>query len=264
MSSVLNDNYSCEGPTCTFPAEHFPSWEDFKSFVSANLLKGLPPVQNRYLFRGQGNAEWHLESKFDRTFLTLPPAEAPSKHELLLAHFRNNCQYFPAYRSATQNDLVCLALAQHHGLPTRLLDWTDSPYIAAYFAFVHRLKFDHGAGRTGADGNVGIWILDMNVKHFWNGEYGVQAFRPEAWENERQKRQFGWFTYAKTPYRYLEHYVKQMGADSNALRKITIPTSVALTAISDLSLMRINALELFPDLGGAAESLCYGPRARMT
>jgi len=119
----------------SFPPTEFDCWENFKELVSREFLpneraQGTPPlVRPRYLFRGLGDEAWHLEPAFDRTFRSLPVCDRPARHDLLLGNFRRECLHFPDYREDIGDDMRCLALAQHFGLPTRLLDWTESPYI---------------------------------------------------------------------------------------------------------------------------------------
>jgi FRG domain len=251
--SVDNKDITSVAPS-QIPERPFASWEEFKSYVSTDLLpvKSRSDPDPRYLFRGQGDAEWPLVSKFERTFESLPNFDRTAMHEVLWRYFMEECEDFKDYKSVTATEKGFLALAQHHGLPTRLLDWTDSPYIAAYFAFVAHLGKDHGPNKSGKEKNVAIFILDRGVKGYWDGHCGVEVFRPEAWSNDRQKRQSGWFSLAKIPDRTLEDYVHKLGSERSALIKVILSAGLAEHALMDLKLMRINARELFADLDGAA------------
>jgi FRG domain len=84
------------------------------------------------IYRGHGAASFRLRPKVGRA---LPPANANSKtvnESLMLELFRR--QSVDRVEVANINDWELLAIAQHHGLPTRLLDWTRSPLVALYFS----------------------------------------------------------------------------------------------------------------------------------
>lgn len=87
--------------------------------------------ERNVLFRGHTNCSWLLEPKIARLKLRnrfrLPGAESE-----LLRDFKR--QALPYLARDLQNDWDWLAPAQHHGLPTRLLDWTTNALVALWFA----------------------------------------------------------------------------------------------------------------------------------
>jgi hypothetical protein len=85
-------------------------------------------AQSKWIFRGVADKEFKLlpkigrdSNKYDR-----------NTEEVIFANFSRRVRYFIDTTGFDEWDL--LALAQHHGLPTRLLDWTNNPLVAAYFA----------------------------------------------------------------------------------------------------------------------------------
>jgi hypothetical protein len=101
-------------------------------------------------YRGHENEEWTLSP----TLLRPPYAAKGRDHEeAFFFEFKARAQQYLSFRPA--NDLEWMMVAQHHGLPTRLLDWTESAATALYFAV--RLS---DPAHDGA-----VWVLDP----FWLG-----------------------------------------------------------------------------------------------
>jgi hypothetical protein len=99
-------------------------------------------LRSRYVFRGVDVASWGLETSIQRLSRT-PTTQLGIVERSLLRSFR---KYASAGVFDKQSEWYILAVAQHNGLPTRCLDWTASPLVAAHFACGdEKYKNDDGA-----------------------------------------------------------------------------------------------------------------------
>src|SRR5437016_2537501 len=108
------------------------SWEEYLSIISDS------PYQN-WAFRGQRDASAPLFSALSRHLMTFGVARSswPRQESRVLRIFKRKAIHFLEHIPDPNDDFQWLALMQDHGAPTRLLDFTWSPYIAAYFALQH-------------------------------------------------------------------------------------------------------------------------------
>jgi hypothetical protein len=91
----------------------------------------IPLLDDKWIFRGQCDYNWGLIPSIARI-----PTEFPVDVAEKIANwmFRRRAHHYLEANQIPQTELEWLALMQHHGAPTRLLDWTRSLYVAAFFA----------------------------------------------------------------------------------------------------------------------------------
>ncbi|MBJ7591347.1 FRG domain-containing protein [Aeromonas veronii] len=179
--------------------------------------------------------------------------DASNAEEIILENFKNYCLGRRGHHPIQLTEGEWWALGQHFGLKTPLLDWSDSPYIAAYFAFnaeIHETE------------NIAIWVLAKNINEYPEvarlaKRHHIKFLRPYLDENARLLNQRGLFV--RTPEMMcLSAWIKQFKQNGLvALAKVLIPSSEKERALRSLDKMNINHLTLFPDIMGAAEYSNY-------
>jgi FRG domain len=224
----------------------YNSWRDLKRDLLSDLFEDGVFRPDRYLFRGMGSADWKLEPLFDRRFGYLGPDQRLRVWADLIEQWRRGCQEHGHALEAAQNEVALWALGQHHGLPTRLLDWSTSPYIAAFFAFQECLE-----NLPRQYSHVAIWVLHLD-NPVWAKDQGVEIVSAPSLDNVRLKNQSGKFTLSHTHFASLEEYVAECGSGV-ALTKVVLPAAEAVPALPDLDSMGINSYHVYPDLGGLAD-----------
>jgi len=149
-----------------------------------------------------------------------------------------------------------LNLAQHHGFPTPLLDWTESPFVAAFFAFCERRKRENPN-----DERIRVFVFDFNgwpeqrVETIGHIRPASARLYLRARENPRLLPQQSVHMFSNIA--AIEEFVSKAegGLKTRFLRRIDIPASDRPMAMSDLDAMGITAASLYPGLEGLCRAL---------
>ncbi|MCO6360026.1 FRG domain-containing protein [Roseivirga pacifica] len=245
------------------------SWNDFKKFATSAKLE--------YIYRGENDSKWDLKSSLDRSSITFDEYE-----EGIINDFKRSAKFYMGNEALPNSLLGWYSLIQHYGAPSRLLDFSKSPYVAAYFAFEE-------ASSSNAE-RVGIWVINkiilfqkalnhLKLKPKRQTTGNRYAFQDEDFQkvidmsqdgntscifptepffqNQRYHLQQSIFLAQSNPFIPLYQQLSFIPSDiiHKAIKKITIPTSEKNKAIQDMIKMNITRATLFPGLDGYAKSL---------
>jgi hypothetical protein len=232
-------------------------------------------LRDTAIYRGVAYPDSRLLTSLDRLGGIEPAHSKAHLEEHLLRNFiRYGKPFLPEHR---ENLWEIMVIAEHHGLPTRLLDWTHSPLVAAHFASLSE--------RPGID-RV-IWRLDWKAVHRKFGLRDVvflvddldalleERRIPSCWEfldkpvpreneflcvleppavTQRLAAQSGVFTLAAAKDRPLDEILGEKGL-SDALTQFVIPAEKVDYIRDQLDLCTVDERRLFPGLDGIAAEL---------
>ncbi|MDO3627650.1 FRG domain-containing protein [Mucilaginibacter sp. BT774] len=207
-------------------------------FVSESLL----------LYRGQEDADWRLMPRIAR--LSVTTGFTDRENDLIEEFKLQGRSWIP--NDVLNNPWDLLALAQHHGLKTRLLDWSSNPLVALWFAFEKESTVKKRS----------VWILEVSKDELADIHKGspmnqgkTKAFKPSH-ITKRITAQAGWFT----THKYLDDKGKFIPLDRNntyvtKLVRLDIDNEKREEILLVLDKLGINSSSLFPDLEGLTQYL---------
>jgi len=245
----------------------------------------LERYRSPFAFRGMCG-DWDLSTSLQR--LQHPLATLQRIEQVMFRNFRKYAYHEAA---SIKSEWEWLSLAQHHGLPTRLLDWTFSPFVAMHFATNELDKMD----RDGVIWMVNFMVsreflppalaqpLQVHAANAFNVELLQERF-PQISTVEQQKgnmaafvvffeppsldpriiNQFGLFSFLNRPDVLLNEWLEQACAMRPELaRKLIIPAGLKWELRDKLDQMNMTERVLMPGLDGLSAWLkrWYSPKS---
>ena len=246
------------------------SWEELQKALFHNSWdERINRFRSPYIYRGLGSKKYDLKTSLIR----LGGDYGKLEHHLL----RNFRKY--AHEDASPGNSIWnwLAVAQHHGLPTRLLDWTYSPYVALHFATNNLLNYDTDAVIWCVNYVKSNTHLPAVLKDAISAE-GSNVFTPEVLEpvcsslkeleafqeedfvmfleppslDGRIVHQFALFSMMSSPNALLSDWLEQ---NPDLYFRIIVPARLKWEIRDKLDQANITERVLFPGLNGLSEWL---------
>jgi hypothetical protein len=226
--------------------------ESLPDFVA--LVKDIAE-QDLLLCRGHREVDRKLTPTLARLQLRAPHPSLPHLERRLVRDFER--QSVPYLSRALDGPWDVLAVAQHHGLATRLLDWTANPLAALWFAVREEpTSREHDRRNDGA-----VWFVepsDGDIVEDGASPFDLtdtKFFRPRHL-NARIVAQQGWFS-AHALDGEIDRFIGLDPASGYAgqLKAVTIPAGCFADVRGDLDRLAVNQASMFPDLDGLSRHL---------
>jgi hypothetical protein len=286
-SSILEKgvyyNRKCSEGVTTMAKKHIFKKVEIASEDQINNIQ-----EDGWVYRGQKNATWGLITTLERACesYNISPKKASIVEEILLREFRRKYHHYSQHIPDKENTLEWLSVMQHYGAPTRLLDFTYSFYVAAYFALEEVLEEKDTYKGYAVWAINGNWSVAESAKRFERGSREYK-FLVEPLEDEKDKADaFNSIFRAdppkvlacqQNPFRLNERLTIQKGVfmcpgkvalpfednlcelsgwrEIDNIKKVIIPHKFRRKVLNRLYDMNITRATLFPGLDGFSQSL---------
>lgn len=222
------------------------------------------------VYRGGSDADRPLYTSLDRLGGTARPHSKVDLEEHLLRNFIRYSR--PHLESTSRNEWELLVAAQHHGLPTRLLDWTYSPLVAAHFATITPATTDRVVWRLDwqmVHRRFGLPELSISIDDLGRLLGGTDGYTPWQLFGSRKEAkplacmleppsllqriasQQGTFTLCTDTRQPFDQFLAAHELES-ALTRFIIPAAEVGRVRDQLDIVGMDERRIFPDLGGVA------------
>lgn len=246
------------------------NWRDFEARVNG-LEENTDPLLTVSVFRGLSSTRYGLEPSLLRIFKKL---EIDNEERALLLEsralreFQNMAHlYLPSsVISSTQTIPGWWTLMQHYSAPTRLLDWTASIYVAAYFTVVENI--DEDGIIWAADVRQGLSLDEYSEIPSGNQDeedFFLAKAAPKTLHFvepfqviERMANQQSMFSASRNileDHQDIIYSMSEKAGDKIIAVKIIVPSKIKLDIAKRLRRMNLTASSLFPGLDGLGESI---------
>jgi hypothetical protein len=260
------------------------AWQDFEQELArleeehSRLKASAPSEPSKYLFRGQPNHKWDLKTTLERHIsrdLTLeeyyhfvlaakPQIDTLTNRRWEIPNFPQLVEWTHDYHRLKKETLPgydFLIYIRHHGFPSPLLDWTASPYVAAFFAFrstnakrvaIYAFLESTGQGKTGSSGTPTIVCpgpyVRSHSRHFLQqSQYTICCrYNKKQWKLCKHRTVLD----PKNP-------PVSESARQDISWKFTLPASERLSVLKILDKYNLNSYSLFQSEEALLETMAF-------
>ena len=232
-------------------------------------------------YRGTGRARFQLLPSLYRHSAVTAVDKLARLESQLMTRFRQRS--IPLHSRSLVDDWDALFFMQHYGVPTRLLDWTESPFISLYFAVMSAPRTQASNGQPKFSEDAAIWILDPVI---WNrhslrhtsydgevltpGDDSLKGFKPApsftgmnkhpvalygAHNSPRIVAQRGVFTIFGQNTKAMEEVFDDEQFPNDCLIKVVLKRSRILNLRKSVLTYGVCESVVFPDLDGLAKEI---------